>query len=73
MVKVNSARCAFTVLGERGLEENLVGVLSVKHVVNIAPLLLVVVEVVLVQDFTSLPVAHDEFHLSKSKVSPARY
>lgn len=52
-------------------------VLSMEHVVDIAPLLLVVVEIVLVEYLSSLPVAHDEFHLNRfmriGKISNERW
>lgn len=37
-------------------------ILSVEHVVNIAPLFLVIVEIVVVQDTSSLPISHDKVH-----------
>lgn len=38
-------------------------ILSVKHVINIAPFLLIVVEVVLVENGARLPITHDKLHL----------
>ena len=51
------ARCR-----DGGVEEHAVHVLTVEHVVDVPPRLLVVVEVVLVEDLAGLPITHGELH-----------
>lgn len=63
MVDDNGGRSALSFGRSSGLEEGGVHVLTMKHIVDVAPFLLVVIEVVLIEDPTGIPVAHNEFHL----------
>ncbi len=64
MIDADRARRTLTFRRGGGLEKSGVHVLAMEHVVHITPLLFVPVKIVLVENFPSLPIAHDEFHLA---------
>lgn len=65
MINLHRTRCSFPFTRSCSFEQSSMHILSMEHVVDIAPVLLVVVEIVLVEYVAGFPVTHDELHLNR--------